>query len=197
MALFSRRENPPTYSNYREYKPFLRRDFLARCAYCERPEQYLGGDEVFEVEHFRPKGKFPALLCAYNNLYYVCRPCNGHKSETWPSEVQIAKGLKFSDPCAEDPYVHHLLEREDGGLQELTPCGRYSNGHIRLDRSELRTWRRLRNQARRDLPRLTAVARLLEHFTLHSEGSENEEAKQQLDALRRFIEESKARFSID
>src|SRR5258708_2766464 len=86
MALFTRRENPPFYPNYQRYKPFLRRDFLEQCVYCERTEVYLGGEELFEVEHFRPASTFPHLSSAYPNLYYSCRGCNGHKSSKWPSE---------------------------------------------------------------------------------------------------------------
>jgi len=197
MALFVRRENPPAKSHHREYKPFLRRDFLARCAYCERTEEYLGGEEAFEVEHFRPKGRFPDLVRAYHNLYYACRGCNGHKWETWPSEDQIAQGQEFADPCVEDPYLHHLRELEDGDVEELTECGAYSNSHIRLDRSELRRWRRLRNQARQDLPRLTAVARLLEQLVATSEGPDHDETSSQLSAVKRRIEESRVRFSIE
>jgi len=86
MAQFSRESQPFTFTSPRQYKPFLRSDFRTRCAYCERPEEYLGGEEAFEVEHFRPKSKFPQLDCVYSNLYYACRGCNAHKSETWPSE---------------------------------------------------------------------------------------------------------------
>ena len=32
MAVFTRNESPPAYSNYRDYLPFLRRDFLLMCA---------------------------------------------------------------------------------------------------------------------------------------------------------------------
>src|SRR5580692_2727086 len=99
MALFSREQNPPTYNSSRQYKRFLRSDFRKRCAYCERPEDYMGGEEAFEVEHFRPTSKFPTLDCIYSNLYYVCRGCNGHKSETWPSEGQLNQGMRFADPC--------------------------------------------------------------------------------------------------
>jgi hypothetical protein len=157
----------------------------------------MGGDEVFEVEHFKPKSKFPDLTCTYPNLYYVCRKCNGYKSETWPSEDQIARGQRFADPCVEDPYVHHLREREDGGVEVLTECGAYSSSHIRLARPTLRGWRRLRNEARRDLPLLTAVARALEQFVAVSEGSDRADATERLGALRRRIEESKRRFSIE
>lgn len=197
MALFARREHPPATSNYREYRPFLRRDFLGRCAYCERTEEYLGGTEAFEVEHFKPKGKFPDLISDYKNLYYACRGCNGHKSETWPSTVQIARGHRFVDPCVEDPYLHHLREREEGTLDELTVCGSYSNVHIRLDRQDVRKWRVLRSQARRDLPLLTGMVRVLEQVVSSSEGRARDEAAGQLGAIKRRIEESKLRFSIE
>jgi hypothetical protein len=168
-----------------------------RCAYCERTEDYLGGEEAFEVEHFKPKSKFPDLICSYANLYYVCRGCNGHKSETWPSETQLSRGRRFADPCLEDPYVHHLREVEDGGVQEVTECGIYSNGHIRLDRTALRKWRCLRREARQDLPRLAAVARLLEQVVSSSDRPDRDDAAGRLSAVRRRIEESKLRFSIE
>jgi uncharacterized protein (TIGR02646 family) len=191
MAFFVRQENPPVYSSPGKYKEHLRRDFLRRCAYCERTEPHMGGEEAFEVEHLRPRSKFPDLVCTYSNLYYACRGCNGHKSETWPSEKQATKGLRFADPCVEDPYVHHLREREDGALEALTACGAYSNGHLRLDRKDVREWRSLRAQARRDLPRLESVARFLEQWPAR------EQVAEELSAVRRRIAESKIRFSIE
>jgi uncharacterized protein (TIGR02646 family) len=114
MGLFSRRESPPHHPNYQNYRPFLRRDFLARCAYCERTEDYLGGEEAFEVEHFKPSSKFPELICVYSNLYYVCGKCNRHKSETWPSDAQIAQGIRFADPCLEDAYSNVSVRASEG-----------------------------------------------------------------------------------
>jgi len=196
---FHRREAPPYFSNHQGYKPFLRRDFLARCAYCERTERYLGGEGAFEVEHFKPKAKFPNLIGVYENLYYVCRKCNAHKSETWPSDDQFARGIRFADPCAEDPYTEHLQERDTGSVDALTPCGVYSSRHIRLDRDELQIWRRQRAEARRDLPWLMAVAeRLVRLISVTDESApEREEMANGLSAIKRRIEESKLRFSID
>jgi hypothetical protein len=182
------------YSDYQRYKRFLRKDFLATCAYCERTEEYLGGEEAFEVEHFKPKGKFPGLICMYDNLYYVCRKCNAHKWETWPSDEQLAWGERFADPCSEDPYAQHLKELQDGSLEALTSCGIYSNRHIRLDRHELQRWRRLRAEARTDIPRLTDVAQMLERLLVGSDGQEWQELQERLAAIRRRIEESKLRF---
>jgi HNH endonuclease len=199
MALFQRRESPPYFSDYRKYKAFLQRDFLQRCAYCERTEDYLGGEDAFEVEHFKPKSKFPDLLVAYENLYYVCRRCNLHKAETWPSDDLLARGTRFADPCEEDLYTDHVHENEDGKLDALTSCGTYSSSHIRLNRNELQRWRRLRSEARNDLPLLTDLARWLDKHISTSDASaaEREEMAARLTAVRRRIDQSKRRFSIE
>jgi hypothetical protein len=197
MAFFRRHQSPPYFANYRWYIPFLRRDFLGRRAYCERTEEYLGGEGAFEVEHFKPKSKFPDLICAYDNLYYVCRKCNGHKSETWPSEDQAARGLRFADACSEDLYSDHLHECENGTLDTVTACGTYSNRHIRLERNELIRWRRLRAEARKDLPQLIHLLQKLISVADIAGAAEREEMAGSLAALRRRIEDSKLRFSIE
>lgn len=197
MAIFTRRETPPSYLDYRRYAPHLRKDFVYQCAYCERTESYFEGQEEFEVDHFRPSSKFPELRTAYENLYYACRNCNRHKSGTWPSSEQISLGERFADPCMEDPYLSHLREAEGGGLEELTPCGVYSNAHIRLSRSELRTWRLSRRQAREDLPLLRAAEQTLKKaLSMFQEETEQQAIQAQLDALRRRIEEIRRRFSL-
>lgn len=198
MAIFTRRETPPSYLDVQRYIPHLRKDFIFQCAYCERTEAYFGGREAFEVDHFRPANKFPALRKIYENLYYVCGKCNRHKSDTWPSVGQISQDARFADPCLEDPYLAHLRETEGGGLQELTPCGAYSNAHIRLDRLELRTWRRLRRQAREDLPLLTGAQETLKRaLSMFSGKVVQEDIQNQLTALGRRIEEIRLRFSLE
>jgi hypothetical protein len=196
MALFSRESQPPIFGNSRQYKPFLRTDFRARCAYCERPEEYMGGEEAFEVEHFKPKSKFAELDCVYANLYYACRGCNAHKSETWPSDEQFARGMRFADPCEEDPYIHHLAENADGSVKGTTRCGTYTNLHIRLHRDDIRRWRRLRAQGITDLPILTTLVAALEQLRSVTRDSENDEVAERINALRRLIEESRRRFRI-
>jgi hypothetical protein len=98
----------------------------------------------------------------------------------------------------EDAFVDHLRERDDATLDELTACGTYSNRHIRLDRNELLRWRRLRVEARRDLPLLTGTAQLLDRLVFNVDPSTpgHDEIAEKLAAVRRRIEESKRRFSI-
>jgi hypothetical protein len=197
MALFSRQINPPTLNNSRQYKPYLRVDFRTRCAYCERPEAYLGGEELFEVEHFRPRKKFPELDCTYTNLYYACRGCNSHKSETWPSVEQVSRGMQFADPCIADPYVHHLQEEVDGGVRGTSPCGVYTTAHIRLHREDLKRWRRLRAQALKDVPVLTILLGSLEQFRGVCLESERAEVEDKIGALKRYLDDAKQRFGVD
>jgi hypothetical protein len=162
VSKFARQENPPQFDEYKKYLPFLRRDFRYRCAYCERTEAVLGGEGFFEIDHFRPGWKFRDLFAHYPNLYYSCGKCNRHKGTAWPSDVLIAMGLRFADPCQEDLYAGHLREMPDGMLQPLTACGRYTRDHIRLERRDLLSWRRLRRQMGQDLLTFARAASRLE-----------------------------------
>jgi hypothetical protein len=157
VSQFFRNESPPEFDDYRKYRPFLRRDFRFTCAYCERPEPALGGEEFFEIDHFRPVKKFPEHVGRYANLYYACGKCNRHKGSTWPSEYLMGRGFRFADPCEEDLYVTHLEEAPDGTLRTLTTVGDYTCQHIRLNRSDLLTWRQQRHQIASDLRMLQAL----------------------------------------
>src|SRR5437879_2084972 len=109
MPIFHRRADPPQESNYRRYKQALREDFEYRCAYCllHEGDPYGGGFRHFQIDHFRPRIKFPELTNTYSNLYYSCAWCNGAKSQKWPSDVEHTHGFVFVDPCVEDLYATH------------------------------------------------------------------------------------------
>lgn len=162
MSQFPRQEKPPAFSDHLRYRPFLRRDFDFRCAYCERSEAVLGGKEFFEIDHFRPLAKFPDLGTHYPNLYYSCGMCNRHKSYTWPTDELLARGFRFADPCEEDMYSEHLQEMPDGKLRALTHCGRYTCDHIRLNRPDLLLSRRDKRRAAVQLRELEQVLRAAE-----------------------------------
>lgn len=157
----------------------------------------MGGEESFEVEHFRPKSKFPQLDCVYTNLYYACRGCNGHKSETWPSKEQIGRGMEFADPCVADPYSAHLIEETDGSVTGKTACGIYTAAHIRLHRGDLKRWRRLRAQALIDVPTFSALLAYLEQLHSVARDSDREEIQTRIEALRRYVAQTKRRFGIE
>ena len=137
--------DPGPVTEYRDYKPHLQPLFRSRCAYCISHEDVMGRYDAMQVDHFRPlKGhKFKHLKREWTNLYYTCGRCNLHKSNHWPTPEQAARGLRFVDPCEDDPDDHIRIVGifENGGgfrLRHLTPAGRYTIDKIGLDRKQLR-----------------------------------------------------------
>ena len=49
----------PKFSDYTRYRPYLRKDFEYRCAYCEITETSVFGIIALGIDHFRPKTRFP------------------------------------------------------------------------------------------------------------------------------------------
>ncbi len=76
----------PTDSHWRLFRADLERVFFGICAYCE--ESTRG-----EVDHFRPKSRFPNLVYTWANWLFACHDCNRAKSDRWPA-------TGFVDPCA-------------------------------------------------------------------------------------------------
>ncbi len=48
---------------------------LNHCAFCDRAMAPIG-DADEEIEHFKPKSKFPKLAYEWTNLYPICPKCN-------------------------------------------------------------------------------------------------------------------------
>lgn len=149
--LFQRVEVPPPLKHYQDYKPYLRRDFRARCAYCLIHEAHFGGLRNYHIDHFRPRSQFPYLVAhTYANLYYACGLCNTFKGDTWPSPEQLRNGFAFGDPCKEDVYKQHFkIDESDGSLEPRSNIGRYTRDHLRLDRVQLRRYRLRQIEANR------------------------------------------------
>ena len=82
----------PTDSRWRKFHADLRQVFHGFCAYCEE----LGKGEV---DHFRPKSKFPDLVYHWSNWLFTCHDCNNAKGEKWPIGGYI-------DPCAKSVSDH-------------------------------------------------------------------------------------------
>ncbi|WP_437924525.1 HNH endonuclease [Sorangium sp. So ce291] len=61
------------------------------CAYCQSPVSSnhpgANGEErpPGQVEHFRPKARFPAQAYAWDNYFLACMGCNGAKHDKWPA----------------------------------------------------------------------------------------------------------------
>jgi hypothetical protein len=145
MPVVRRKQNPPQFETYTDYKPYIRMDFRWRCGYCGVHEVNWGGLTHFHIDHFRPKSLSPELINSYFNLYYSCDICNRYKAAQWPDAAQQGRGYRFYDPCA-DFASRHFRDVGTGRLESLTPCGEYSIKKIRLDRGELRRMRKERRE---------------------------------------------------
>ncbi len=142
-GVFRRRQTPPLLPKSQDYKPYLRMDFLRRCAYCRVKEYPEDNQFHFGVDHFRPKSRndFAHLDRVYSNLYYSCNRCNQVKGNHWPSPALELRGLLFADPCGDDIYRDHLRLGRAGDLQPLSNCGAYTREILRLNAAYLVRWR--------------------------------------------------------
>lgn len=106
----------PADADWRKFAGPLATLFHGLCGYCER---HCKGD----VDHFRPKSRFPQLVYRWSNWVYSCPTCNSrHKGEKWP-------GCGFVNPCARrtaKPPGHYfrfdLLTAEIVPREHLTPA---------------------------------------------------------------------------
>jgi hypothetical protein len=114
----------------------VRQDFERRCGYCLLEEIWAGGEENFELDHFRPRSLFPELVADFYNLYYACHPCNHLKGDKWPSEALQNAGIGFVDLCKDD-FDTHFVEQPDGTWTPLTLSAAYTIDSLRLNRSHL------------------------------------------------------------
>jgi hypothetical protein len=105
-----RGRSPCRLSEPSRYKPYLRKPFRFRCAYCQTHDSRLGGLEGMTVDHFRPLVRFPHLRLTWTNLYYACGVCNSHYKKDRPTEEEENAGDQFVDVCETDPDEHIRLE---------------------------------------------------------------------------------------
>lgn len=91
-----------------------------KCCYCEDyiPDSGRGK----EVEHFRPRSKFPHLAYDWNNLLLACTACNDAKSDQFPtSPGGDPLILNPSDPAL-DPEDHvSFVVKEVGAIGQGSP----------------------------------------------------------------------------
>jgi hypothetical protein len=133
MPIFIRREDGPSYdAPHHTIRPLVRADFSECCAYCLFHELLAGGEDNFEIDHFRPRARTadPVERDGFLNLYYSCHTCNHYKSSSWPDGVLAEKGYRFVDSCKE-LFSDHF------------PAGEYSEARLRLNRPHLAELRSL------------------------------------------------------
>jgi uncharacterized protein (TIGR02646 family) len=118
-----------------------------RCMYCLDSH---GGD----IEHFRPKSRYPQRMYEWQNLLLCCAECGRFKGNQFPMSGSRALLI---DPTREDPWRHldfdpvtgNICARFDVQLHDWSKKGTTTVGVLQLDQREamsagyLQTFRRL------------------------------------------------------
>ena len=128
-----KRKFTETRTTYGAYKKYIIQDFNNRCGYCDDLDKFNGGYRNYQIDHFKPKKKFPDLEITYDNLVYCCPFCNRAKWDKWKDKDG------FIDPCC-DEYDNHISRNNKGQIQyDTTPQGKYiyENLKLHLKRHEL------------------------------------------------------------
>ncbi len=93
-----RRYSGRELTDYRGYKDNLAEDFKSRCGYTSCLDCWFGGKTNFQIDHFKPKSKYPELTTKYKNLVYSCSYVNRAKSDdegNYLDPVDIDYNLHF------------------------------------------------------------------------------------------------------
>lgn len=80
--------------NHRDNKVALRRSTSDKCMYCESD---VTTTQYGDIEHFRPKSRYPELEFDWNNLGFACRTCNHKKLAKFDEDTP------YIDPYSENP----------------------------------------------------------------------------------------------
>lgn len=143
----------PSDSRWREFHSDVDRVFFSLCAYCE--ELCRG-----EVEHFRPKSRFPQLVYEWSNWVFACHDCNHLKSDNWPSGGYIDPCAK-SNPARPDNYFDFdTLTGEVIPKSGLTPT-RLRKARQMIDDLRLNESHHLKKR----LERLELISRIISGFS--------------------------------
>lgn len=124
-------------SDYKEYRPFLVKDFNERCGYCNDIHKWRV--ERFEIDHFIPQSKFSHRDPRdYTNLVYSCRSCNNSKRAKWPTEDETLPNngvIGFVDPCSRE-YDEHLGRNKEGVITFKTELGKWMFHALKLHKTQ-------------------------------------------------------------
>lgn len=144
------------YNNRYKYKDIKERlaiIYNKKCSYCEQRV------ESYHVEHYRPKTIYYWLAYSWDNLFYCCPKCNGHKLDNFEVEKRVAINQfpideiqnlrgdydKFEKPRLINPEKEniskHLVFEKDGSITSEEPRVCHTINTIKLDREPLKNLR--------------------------------------------------------
>lgn len=87
-----------------------------KCCYCENYLPDRGSGK--QVEHFRPRSKYPDLINEWENLLLACGTCNGEKNDEFPlSETGEPLLLDPSNKTVEpEDHIDFVVVPEQGSI---------------------------------------------------------------------------------
>lgn len=125
-----RRHGPAGYKDYGSYRDWLRDEFMFRCVYCLRREQWYSPSGTFHIDHLVPVSVDPQSALQYSNLLYACSTCNEAKADV----------LGLPDPCTVS-YGDCIEIKADGYVVAKTPAGRKLCEVLRMNNTDNLTQR--------------------------------------------------------
>lgn len=86
-----KREFPAVWQKHQEVRESIATMSFGHCAYCQSSvsSNHAGKGEKEkppgQIEHFKPKSRFPSQAYVVGNYFLACASCNVAKSDKWPS----------------------------------------------------------------------------------------------------------------
>ena len=130
--------NSPNDVYWRDFYVILREMFHGLCAYCEKRARG-------EVEHFRPKSRYPELVYSWSNWLFACHDCNHAKGWKWPPGGYV-------NPCAKSrparPEIFFGFDIETGEILPKTNLSakRRRKAQNTIEELGLNEWHHLKNR---------------------------------------------------
>jgi uncharacterized protein (TIGR02646 family) len=81
-------------------KDALRKSSSGKCMYCESKVEHIS---YAQVEHIKPKAKFPELEFEWDNLGFSCQVCNTNKGQKYDESTV------FINPYNENPEEYTVF----------------------------------------------------------------------------------------
>jgi uncharacterized protein (TIGR02646 family) len=75
---------------------------------------YCGDSEGCDIEHFWPKKPYPSSAFVWNNLLWICQPCNRRKSRNFP--LSPSSTPLILDPSVVNPWAFFIFVDETGEI---------------------------------------------------------------------------------
>ena len=104
-----------------------------KCMYCESK---MGHVSFPQIEHIKPKAKYPELEFVWENLGICCQYCNTNKGQKYDED------LPFINPYNENPQEHIKFIGFLIFAKQSSRRGEYTIKEIGLDRPDLRDRRK-------------------------------------------------------